>query len=62
MNFSNQRFVDLGQTLFIEWSKNAQGLSTVTEQERREIFFMAAQYAFEAAEEFAKVFRDQESN
>jgi hypothetical protein len=62
MNFSNQRFVDLGQTLFIEWSKNAQGLSTVTEQERREIFFMAAQYAFEVAEEFAKVFRDQESN
>ena len=58
--FSQTRFVDLGQTLFIEWSKNAQGLSTVTEKERRELFAMAAQYSFEAAEEFAKVFRDQE--
>jgi hypothetical protein len=62
MNFSNQRFVDIGQTLFIEWVKTAQGLSTVTEQKRREIFFMAAQYSFEAAEEFAKVFNHQESN
>jgi len=60
MNFSDQRFVDIGQTLFIEWAKTAQGLGTVTEQERRKIFFMSAQYAFEATEEFAKVFSDQE--
>lgn len=60
MNFSNQRLVDIGQTLFIEWSKTVQGLGTVTEQERREVFFLAAQYAFEAAEEFVKVFSDQE--
>lgn len=62
MNFSNQRFVDIGQTLFIEWVKTAQGLNTVTEHERREIFSMAAQYSFEAAEEFAKVFDNQENN
>ena len=62
MNFSDQRFVDIGQTLFTEWVKAAQCLSTVTEQERWEIFFIAAQYSFEAAEEFAKVFDHQESN
>jgi hypothetical protein len=60
MNFSGHRFIDIGQTLFIEWMKTSQGLSTVTEKERREMFAMAAQYSFEAAEEFAKVFRDQE--
>ena len=62
MNFSNQRFVDIGQTLFIEWVKTAQGLYTAAaaEEARRDLFAMAAQYSFEAAEEFAKVFSGQE--
>ena len=61
-DFSQKRFVDLGQTLYTEWLKDATGLNTVPEQERREVLKMAAQFAFEAAEEFAKVFRNQESN
>jgi hypothetical protein len=60
--FSQKRFVDLGQTLYTEWLKTASGLQTITEEERREIFKITAQYAFEAAEEFAKVFRNQEDN
>ena len=59
-DFSQKRFVDLGQTLYTEWLKSANGLNNVTEEERREVFKMGAQYAFEAAEEFAKVFRNQE--
>ena len=60
--FSQKRFVDLGQTLYVEWIKTATNLSIVTEEERREVFKMGAQYAFEAAEEFAEVFRHQEDN
>jgi hypothetical protein len=60
--FSQKRFVDLGQTLYVEWIKNVYNLSNVTEKERRGLFKMGAQYAFEAAEEFAKVFRHQEDN
>lgn len=60
--FSQKRFVDLGQTLYIEWIKTATNLSIVTEKERREVFKMGAQCAFEAAEEFAEVFRHQEDN
>ena len=51
--FSQKRFVDLGQTFYVEWIKNVNNLSSVTEEERREVFKMIAQYAFEAAEEFA---------
>jgi hypothetical protein len=58
--FSQKRFVDLGQTLYTEWLKTVSGIGTITEEERREIFKITAQYAFEAAEEFAKVFRNQE--
>ena len=58
--FSQKRFVDLGQTLYTEWLKSAQGLNTITEEERREVFKISAQIAFEAAEEFAEVFRHQE--
>ena len=61
-DFSQKRFVNLGQTLYVEWIKTATNLSIVTEEERRAVFKMAAQYAFEAAEEFAKVFRHQEDN
>ena len=60
MNFSDQRFIDIGQSIFIEWLKPVTGLQTVTEEERREVFKLAAQFAFEAAEEFAKVFDNQE--
>lgn len=61
-DFSQKRFVDLGQTLYTEWLKTVTGMNTITEQERREVFNVAAQFAFEAAEEFAKVFRNQEDN
>ena len=58
--FSQKRFVDLGETLYTEWLKSAEGLQTITEEQRREVFKLGAQYAFEAAEEFAEVFRHQE--
>jgi hypothetical protein len=60
--FSQKRFVDLGQTLYIEWLKTATNLSLSNEEERRMVFKMGVQYAFEAAEEFAEVFRHQEDN
>ena len=60
--FSQKRFVDLGKTLYVEWIKTATNLSIATEEERRAVFKMGAQYAFEAAEEFAEVFRNQEDN
>jgi hypothetical protein len=61
-DFSQKRFVDLGQTLYTEWLKRAEGFNTITEEERRKLFKMGAQFAFEAAEEFAKVFHHQEEN
>ena len=60
MTFSQKRFVDIGQALYVEWMKTASGLNGCTEQERREAFKMGAQFAFEAAEEFANVFEHQE--
>ena len=60
--FSQKRFVDLGQTLYVEWLKTATNFQAATEETRRAVFKMGAQYAFEAAEEFAKVFRNQEDN
>ena len=60
MTFSQKRFVDIGQTLYLEWMKTVSGLNTASEQERREVFKMASQFAFEAAEEFTKVFDNQE--
>jgi hypothetical protein len=59
-DFSQKRFVDLGQTLYTEWLKTASGLQTITEEERRELFKFVAETAFEEAEEFSKVFRNQE--
>lgn len=61
-DFSQKRFVDLGQTLYVEWLKSASGLSLVSEEERRDMFAQGASFAFEAAEEFAKVFAHQEDN
>ena len=61
-DFSQKRFVDLGQTLFVEWLKTLNNAQSSTEEERRELFKFAAEMSFEAAEEFAKVFRHQEVN
>jgi len=52
----------LGQTLYTEWLKTCSNMQSATEQERREIFKFCAELSFEAAEEFAKVFRHQEDN
>ena len=62
IDFSHKRFVDLGQTLYTEWLKTCSNMQSATEQERREIFKFCAELSFEAAEEFAKVFRHQEDN
>jgi hypothetical protein len=59
-DFSQKRFVDLGQKLYVEWLKTCSNMQSATEQERREIFKFGAEMSFEAAEEFAKVFRQQE--
>ena len=61
-DFSQKRFVDLGQTLYTEWLKTCSNMQSSTEQERREIFKFVAELSFEAAEEFAEVFRHQEDN
>ena len=61
-DFSQKRFVDLGQTLFVEWLRTLNNAQNSTEEERRELFKFAAEMSFEAAEEFAKVFRHQEEN
>ena len=61
-DFSQKRFVDLGQTLYIEWLKTGTSLADLTEEDRRAVFNTIAQYAFVAAEEFAEVFRHQEDN
>jgi hypothetical protein len=61
-DFSQKRFVDLGQTLYTEWLKTCSNMQSATEQERREIFKFGAELSFEAAEEFAKVFCHQKEN
>jgi len=61
-DFSQKRFVDLGQTLYVEWLETLNSAQNSTEEERRELFKFGAEMAFEAAEEFAKVFRNQEDN
>lgn len=61
IEFSQNRFVDLGQTLYIEWLSSASmtNATSTTEEERRLVFKFVAEASFEAAEEFAKVFRYQ---
>jgi len=61
-DFFQKRFVDLGQTLYVEWLKTLNNAQNSTEEERRELFKFGAEMSFEAAEEFAKVFRHQEEN
>ena len=60
--FSQKRFVDLGQTLYIEWLKLMENATFSTEEERRLAFKTVAEISFEAAEEFAKIFRYQEDH
>lgn len=60
MHFTGTRFVDLGQQLYIQWLASVRNADTATEEERRKAFKFAAQLSFEAAEEFAKVFDNQE--
>lgn len=59
-DFSQQRFIEMGQSIYLNWTSSMTGLGTLTEKERRDIFNTIAEYAFEATEEFAKVFRSQE--
>lgn len=61
MNFSSERFVDIGQTLYTQWSSQATNMGSVTDEECREAFKILAELAFMAAEEFAKVFDGQEN-
>jgi hypothetical protein len=62
--FSQNRFVDLGQTLYIKWlsSVSMTNATSTTEEERRSVLKFVAETAFKAAEEFAKVFRYQEDS
>jgi hypothetical protein len=62
MRFSQKRFVDIGQTLFLNWLQKISAPSDVTEEDMRQEFSKAAKMAFMAAEEFALVFDGQEKN
>jgi hypothetical protein len=60
MKFSQERFVDIGQTLFTSWLKKISAPENITEGEIRTAMNKAANMAFIAAEEFALVFDGQE--
>ena len=65
MTLSQKRFVDIGQSLYIEWLKsistaNNAGLILDNPRARKALFQQYSKYAFEAAEEFVEVFRHQE--
>lgn len=61
--FSEKRFVDIGQTLFVGWIRDLPtGIENNTQKENCEQFNMIAKMAFDAAGEFAKVFENQENN
>ena len=62
MKFSQERFVDIGQTLFLNWLQRMSVPPDVTEEDMRQEFSKAAKMAFMAAEEFALVFDGQEEN
>jgi hypothetical protein len=61
-DFSQKRFVDIGQTLYIQWLKDVNNPMDTSEEGRRLVYNFFAKVAFEAAEEFAKVFNHQEDN
>jgi len=58
--FSQKRFVDIGQALYIEWLKDIGDPKECTEEQRRATFKFYSELAFEAAAEFSKVFSHQE--
>lgn len=62
MRFSQKRFVDIGQTLFLNWLQKISAPPDVTAEDMRQEFSKAAKMAFMAAEEFALVFDGQETN
>jgi hypothetical protein len=63
-DFSQKQSVDIAQTLYIEWMGKLDNLPVTEgmEEGRRMVFKFHAECAFEAAEEFAKVFRNQGDN
>lgn len=62
MKFSQERFVDIGQTLFLNWLQKISAPPDVTKEDMKQEFSKAAKMAFMAAEEFALVFDGQEEN
>lgn len=60
MKFSEKRFVDIGQKLYIRWLRKIAFSADINEEQFRVLFGKAAKIAFIAAEEFAKVFDGQE--
>ena len=49
--------LELAKSLYVIWLQTAKGLSEVSKEERVELFKMAAEYSFEAAEVFAEMDR-----
>lgn len=60
MSISKEQFVSVGQSIYTLWMGDAFELNCQTEEQRREFFSLAAKFALEATEEFAKVFDGQE--
>lgn len=63
--FNSSRFVDIGQQLYVGWLTEKEAgisLSSLTEYERKEVLAYTATMAFEAAEEFAEVFKHKEDS
>lgn len=67
-DFPKKRFVDLGQAIFQDLVRgyhdnlhNPQGYPYGEVEDHRALYEVFAEMSFAAAEEFAKVFRDQEN-
>ena len=61
--FSQKRFVDIGQSIFVQLAKDLIAPQNCEcDEDIREIYKKYANASFIAAEEFAKVFRYQEDN
>lgn len=48
---------DMASALFVKWLETSSNLGAGSEEERREMFSLAANISFEAAEEFFRVRR-----
>jgi hypothetical protein len=63
MTFSQKRFVDLGQNVFLDLVKGYHDRNKDWQIESKShVYKHFAEMSFLAAEEFAKTFRDQEYN